>query len=160
MKRNNMRIFNQIDYILVKNNRRQSLISARSYINNHIDTDHRLVVTKIHNKMDYERAKDSKPKKQNEDEMVTELSKKQKELRNQIFQSTNWKNILKWKQERKSIFKQIKKRKAKIIVEKLLQEADEIHRAKDSAQAAIALKKIFKKPRSTSKMPSLMSLSE
>ena len=53
-KRNNIRIFNQIDFILVQKNRKSSLTNARSFINNQVDTDHRLVVTRMLYKLDYE----------------------------------------------------------------------------------------------------------
>ena len=37
------KIFNQIDYIIVRTTRKHSLINARSYINNQVNTDHRLI---------------------------------------------------------------------------------------------------------------------
>ena len=39
-------VYNQIDYILCKQNQKQTLIDARSYSNALVDSDHRIVVTK------------------------------------------------------------------------------------------------------------------
>ena len=52
MEMKGRKIFNQIDYILVRNARKHSLIIARSYINNQVNTDHRLVITQMHAKID------------------------------------------------------------------------------------------------------------
>ena len=40
-------VYNQIDYILCKQNQKQTLIDARSFSNTLVDSDHRIVVTKL-----------------------------------------------------------------------------------------------------------------
>ena len=44
-------IYNQIDYIILRQNRKQAMINARSHINHRIDSDHRLVTTSIWKKL-------------------------------------------------------------------------------------------------------------
>ena len=46
-KRDKFAIYNQIDYILIRQPRKYSMINARSYINNQIDTNRRLVITNL-----------------------------------------------------------------------------------------------------------------
>ena len=131
MEMKGRKTFNQIDYILVRTARKHSLINARSYINNQVNTDHRFVVTQMHAKVDYERKKNTH-RIASEDTILVELSNSQKALRHKNFHSTYTINILCWKRERSNLFACIKKRKAEMLVEKLITLAEEINNAKDN----------------------------
>ena len=92
-------IYNQIDYIILRQNRKQAMINARSHINHRIDSDHRLVTTSIWKKMDFERNVKRPPRIAEQDPIISKLSQEQKQLREKIFQSTNSNHILAWKKE-------------------------------------------------------------
>ena len=158
-RRNNLKIFNQIDYIIAKMCRKTSMINARSYFNNHINTDHRLVVTKFMRHQSFERPT-IKKRISNCDKVLEELSIKQKDLRRRIYQSNNTDNILKLKKYRNRVFNAIKKRKAFLLTRRLLDQADEINTAKDSAKSSLALKKILPKKKVRTKMPEIRKLTK
>ena len=114
----------------------------------------------MHKKRDFERGKQQQREPRKTDDIIAALTKQQKELRNKIFQSNSMSKIAEWKKNRNIIFNKIKKRIADIETEKLLNDAAEINNVKDAAQASMALKKIFKKKKSTVKMPAMGELSK
>ena len=65
-------MFNEIDYLIIQTKRKFSMIDARSYQTFSVNTDHRLVITKLRIKTDWERGR-SKPAHRGEDPIMEEL---------------------------------------------------------------------------------------
>ena len=84
---NKKKVYNQIDYILLRHSRKHSMINARSYNVFKVDTDHRLVITKIWMKTDVERNKHQGHKPQKQDDVLKELKGKKVQLRCKMAQT-------------------------------------------------------------------------
>ena len=143
-KKGNNTIYNQIDYILLRQNRKHSMINARSHINDRIDSDHRLVTTTIHKKIDFQRNKKTIAKKPSLDEVIKNLSDQQKSLRQKIYQSDNISKIIQWKKERAIIQRKIKIRQAEIMENNLKVQAEELNSLTGPAKLSEIFKKMFK----------------
>ena len=153
-KRKGKMIYNQIDYIVAKMARKTTIVNSRSYINHQINTDHRLVIAKFKTKQILETSTATKRPMKKNDETILFLSNKQKELLSKIQKSTNSRKIKKWKKKRNRLFNAIKRRKAYLIAKKYMDQAEELNQAKDNAQTALALKKLFQEHKPKVKGPS------
>lgn len=155
-------IFNQIDYVLVRQNRRHTLTNARSYYSNTVSTDHRLVICTLEMKIRKNNVK--RIIRTEEHPEIRELAKKQKKQKNifaTIRQSTNTENIMKWKKARNQLLNKIEKLRAKEMEKQLTQEAEEINKLPDSSKIHQIVKRIcLKKPKKTPGGPSIVNLTE
>ena len=152
---NGKRVYNQIDYILIPFQRKQSMTNARSYHCFSADSDHRLVVTTLYRKNDFERSKLSSPVSK-ADPVIKEMKRRLIDVRQKLYQSSNIDLTAALKKQRNRLKNVIKKREAFLIEKTMICEADDIMRAKDNAQSALAIKKLFQRPYNKS----LVSLSE
>ena len=119
---NKKRVYNQIDYILLPFHRKQSMINARSYHSFKVDTDHRLVVTTLFRKNDYERSKLSSSVS-NVDPVIKETKSKLTMVRQKLYQSSNDDNTEALKKQRTRLKNLIKKREAFFIEKTMICEA-------------------------------------
>jgi exonuclease III len=146
-QRGERKIYNQIDYVLVKENRRHTLSNARSYFTPRVSTDHRIVMCKLAVAI---WKRNVKPKKYTlESAEIEDLSEKQKQLLAKVRQSNNLERIAEWKRERNTIMNRIKKLRAEIIEEEMTREADEINNLPDQSKMHEVVKRICLKKKKT-----------
>ena len=96
----NKKIYNQIDYILLRASRKQAMINARSHNIFTIDTDHRIVITTLYRKNDFERAKHHQPSRREGDKIITELKVKKQENRQKLSQAKTPEKVQNLRKER------------------------------------------------------------
>ena len=142
-KRNNVTIYNQIDYVITRGGRRWSLEDARSYKAMEISTDHRLAMVKCDGDFFKRRqnhanlavvtaettgqGSNTNIKEAAMKEERDRLSKEQKEVFAKIKQSNKETNRKKWKKKRNYIMNKIKRLNAKIEEKVLKRKAREIN---------------------------------
>ena len=73
-------VYNKIDHVATPSCCKFSLICARSYRANKVETDHRLVAVKMHNKLDWERGKAKETKRATEDPVLIELKTRRRKI--------------------------------------------------------------------------------
>ena len=198
-------VFNQIDYILIKENKKHSLRKARSYAGTETFSDHRLVVAEIEGDwtkmfMKINKSKQKPKKRINirklindeetrkefgvklderieklekweeiseaclitaeevlgfeekgdegkvKDEKITELSRKQKELRLKMMNEKGPDKLEKMRKERKGTLKETVRRVKEIREKEIDEICEEIDKTKDDARMFKAAKKIQRKP--------------
>ena len=143
-------IYNQIDYIAIPSCRKFSVINARSYTANKVETDHRIAAVKLHRKLGWERGEAKETRRATEDPVLIELKTKRRQNLEKMGEFKLDK-LAGLKQQRNKISNAIKQRKAFLTTEEMIAEAGEITKAKKNAQAAWALKMIIKRNARTKK---------
>ena len=119
------------------------MIDARSYQTLSVNTDHRLVITKLRMKTDWERGRRSKPVHRGEDPVMKKLRAKRAIKKEKISNTKDDEKRQILRKERNRICNAVKRRLAFLTVKKMLNEAEEIMKAKNNAQASLALKKVI-----------------
>ena len=141
------KVYNQIDYILLRASRKYSMRNSRSYNIFRFDTDHRLVLTSLWRKNDFERCKSlNKPKiKEENNQVIKDLKMKKKKIKEKMPQTKNPEKIEKLKKERTRSNNCLKRRIGFLVTRAMLKESKDIMQAKDNAQSSLAIKNIITK---------------
>ena len=112
-----------------------------------VDTGHRLVLTSLWRKNDFERCKSvNKPTiKEENNHVMIDLKMKKKKMKEKMSQTKNPDKIKKLKKERTRANNCPKRRIGFLVTRAMLKESNDIMQAKDDAQSSLAIKNIIRK---------------
>ena len=131
------------------------MINARSHINHHIDSDHRLVTTCIWKKVDFERNKKPQPRTAKLDPIISKISEEQKFLRQKTFQTYRIDNVITWKKERAKLKRKSKIRQAEITELHLKESVEQPNNQAAHQNLFRFMERLMRKPKDIGKSPSL-----
>ena len=96
-ERGDTTIYNQIEYIIMLQKRKESMRNVRSHNNGRFDLDDRLLTTTLLIKADFQRGEKGETKNSLSDGTIKKPSDRQKSLRQKTCQKTNNSIIINWK---------------------------------------------------------------